>query len=276
MTDVLLKSNSIPVPIHPVISYPPFKCPSGLCCPVTAPLPSQQFNDPGGADSQPHHVDVDVSLLTKHLKDNVPKVKAASVSKSVLPPLPSTLDHQFALPPTMPLPPPLAPLSAHLPLVLSNSLPMSFPSPLVPLSVHLPSSYNLSPRPLPSSLAPLPAHSLLLPDLSPTPLPSPPAPLPACSPLPSNSSPTPLPSPPLLVHTALLPPPPGLLLAFPSWPLNSSLMSSCNGSCNIPLVLPACSSLPSHFQSPPTLPISSVLPHSPLPQPSDTTQHGKP
>src|SRR6266702_2769857 len=231
MTDVLLKSNSIPVPIHPVISYPPFKCPSGLCCPVTAPLPSQQFNDPGGADSQPHHVDVDVSLLTKHLKDNVPKVKAASVSKSVLPPLPSTLDHQFALPPTMPLP---------------------------------------------SPLAPLPAHSLLLPDLSPTPLPSPPAPLPACSPLPSNSSPTPLPSPPLLVHTALLPPPPGLLLAFPSWPLNSSLMSSCNGSCNIPLVLPACSSLPSHFQSPPTLPISSVLPHSPLPQPSDTTQHGKP
>ncbi len=237
-------SDSITVPIHPLVPCPPLERPPGLRCPVAASPPSQRFKDPGGLDPRPHRVDVDLGPLigTQRRSDSV----------SMLPPPPSSPDHQFTLPSMTPL-----------------------PSPPVALSVHSPSPSNLSPIPLPSSLVHLPAHSLSVPsDSSPMRSPSPLVPPPAHSPPPSDSSLTRLPSPPLLVHPTLLPLPPGLSLASPSRPSDSTLMSSPNGSRNFPLsppVSPARSSLPLSSQSSPTLPTISIFPCSPPPRPPDTT-----
>ncbi|KAH9041216.1 hypothetical protein EDB85DRAFT_2139881 [Lactarius pseudohatsudake] len=89
-------------------------------------------------------------------------------------------------------------------------------------------------------------------------------------PIPAHSS---LPSklvtrviPPLLVHTVLLPPPPGLSLVSPSQAINFVLTSHRNfppSSLTVPIDL----RLP---RPPPTLPISSASPCSPPPRPPDT------
>ncbi|KAH9158556.1 hypothetical protein EDB89DRAFT_2085848 [Lactarius sanguifluus] len=185
------------------------------------------------------------------------------------------------------------PLPPSLP---SDSPPAFLPSPLVPPSTHSPSPPDSCPPLSPS--APPPAHSLPPPDSSPTTLPAPsplpplplfpmppsthlpllpldPLPVPLRPPLippPAQSSPlsdsspefspSPWPLPLFPVHTASSLPPPGLPLASLFQALNSVLM--------LPLVSPARSSLPLHFQSPPTSPISSPSPHSLPPRPPDT------
>ncbi|KAH9008493.1 hypothetical protein EDB83DRAFT_2531775 [Lactarius deliciosus] len=196
--------DSIPIPIHPVISFP-------FECLATSP-PSQQFNDPGERDPQPHRVDIDAGplagpLAVPLLADPLPPSDSLPTSSPApLPPLTTSLLPLpgLSLAHTMSSSSLPIPLPAHPPLPPDSSPASSLST---PWPVHVP---PLSDFPLTSLPLPLPAHLLLSRDLLPRPLPSPPAPPPAHSLPPSDLSPTssPSPSPLLSVGTALLPPPP--------------------------------------------------------------------
>ncbi|KAH9174636.1 hypothetical protein EDB89DRAFT_2067599 [Lactarius sanguifluus] len=126
---------------------------------------------------------------------------------------------------------------------------------------------------------PLPTHPLPSPDPLPMPSPSLPVPPLAHSQSPSNLSPTlsssPLPSSLFPVHIALLLLPPDQSLLSPFQALSPTLTPPQNFPLS-PLVSPAHLSPPLHFQSPPTLPISTTtlvqrLPVIPAPPVDDSS-----
>ncbi|KAH9028252.1 hypothetical protein EDB84DRAFT_1606730 [Lactarius hengduanensis] len=270
-------SNPTPIPTRPVTPCSRSEHLPGLSRPIASSPPSQQLNDPGERDPQPHRVDVDAGPLVGTPSDSSPTHMPSPLPTHPLPP-----PDPFPVP--LPLPPIPPPAQSLLPSNLSPTFsPSPLPSPLIPPSVHSP----LPPDSLlvPSPRTPLPARRPPLSDLPPTSSPPPPMPLPTHSPPPTDPplhpphSPTPvhplLPSgllltslPPLLlfVRPPSSPPPPSLLLASPEQVANPALMSYRN--------------LPSHL----TLPTdrrSSCLPqlgHSvgnpwvtrPLPAPTPT------
>ncbi|KAH9013583.1 hypothetical protein EDB84DRAFT_1568583 [Lactarius hengduanensis] len=302
-------SNPTPLPTRPVTPCSRSEHPPGLSRPISSSPPSQQFNDPGERDPQPHRVDMDAGPLVGTPSDSSPTpalsppLQPSDSSPTSSPPLPASLPplpapppaHSPPLPDSLHAPLPLPPMPPPAdPLPPSDSFPVFSlsPSPLVPPSAHSPGPLPPGSFLVPSPCTPRPARSPPLSDLPPTSSPPLPTPLPAHSPpltdpLPTSSYTSPVPIPvrsllpsgllpssppplPLFVHPTSSPPPPSLLLASPEQVVSSVLMSRHN----LPLSpftvsTNLCSPRPS--QSPPISPISPAPPRLPPPRPPDTT-----
>ncbi|KAH9015371.1 hypothetical protein EDB85DRAFT_2156743 [Lactarius pseudohatsudake] len=250
-------SNPTPIPTRPVTPCSRSEHLPGLSRPIASSPPSQQLNDPGERDPQPHRVDMDAGPLVGTPSDSSP-----TPSPSPLPTHP--------LPPPDPLPaskPPLpAPLPAHSP-PPPDSLLASLPLPPTPLPARCPPLSDLPPTSSPPPPMPLPTHSPPLTDPLPAPLRPPPSPIPVHSLLPSGLLPTS--SPPLLlfVRPPSSPPPPSVLLASPEQVANPALISYRNPPSHFTVLTDLRSPRPPQS---PTLPISATSPHSPPPRPPDT------